>query len=384
MAETIPRWNLADVNFLETDSAAIQSAIIAAYQSAAGRTLAAGDPVRLFLNTIAAAIIELRGQINIAAQNNLLSYAQGEFLDALGLYFGVSRLQASAAHTTLRFTLSQALAQDYAIPAGTEVTNGTVTFVTSAMITIPAGSTYADAAALCTTAGTAGNGYTAGEISTIVAPMAFVESASNTVETYGGSDAETDAELAERIRLAPNAFSCAGPRKAYIYHAKSVSSAIMDVAIETQEDNEDVDPGVVNVYVLMDGGELPGSEIIAAVQDHISGDTIRPLTDDVHTYAPEAVTYSINVDYWISKADSADAVNIQAAIEAAVDEYAVWQRSKIGRDISPEKLVQMVMAAGAARVNLSTLAPASFVQLAPGEVAQCSSTTVTYKGLKEE
>ena len=384
MSETIPRWGLPEVDFLTTDATAVEASIIAGYERAAGRSLASGDPVRLFLLSVAAAVIELRSQVNIAARQNLLTYAQGGYLDALGTYFGVSRLPASKARATFRFTLSQALAQAFVIPAGTQVTNGIVTFGTLEELSIPAGSLYGDAVAECTEAGTAGNGYASGQIGTIVAPLPFVDSAVNTTVSAGGGDGESDAELAARIRLAPNAFSCAGPRKAYVFHARSVSGSILDVGIETQEENAELDPGVVNVYVLMDGGALPSQEILDAVGDHLSAEDIRPLTDEVHVLAPEAVSYSIYVDYWISAEDKARTAEIQAEVEAAVQRFRLWQQSKIGRDISPERLLHDVVEAGAIKVDASTLEPAQAVEIDAGQVAQCSAVTVNFQGWRDE
>ncbi len=76
MAETIPRWHLPAVEFLETDAETIQAEIITGYEEASGRTLAAGDPVRLYLLSLATVIIQQRTAVNMAGQQNLLSYAQ--------------------------------------------------------------------------------------------------------------------------------------------------------------------------------------------------------------------------------------------------------------------------------------------------------------------
>ena len=46
MPETLPRWGMPDVNFIETDPEKIKSDIINRYETAAGRTLSAGDPVQ--------------------------------------------------------------------------------------------------------------------------------------------------------------------------------------------------------------------------------------------------------------------------------------------------------------------------------------------------
>ena len=49
--------NLADIVFVDTDADEVESYVIGRYESITGRTLAKGDPVRLFLLTIAALIV---------------------------------------------------------------------------------------------------------------------------------------------------------------------------------------------------------------------------------------------------------------------------------------------------------------------------------------
>lgn len=378
MSETFPRWNLPAVEFLETDAQSIQSEILKEYETITGRSLASGDPVRLFLLSIADILIQQRTAINIAAQQNLLSYAEGKYLDALGTYLSVTRLAESHAKTTMRFRLSQALSNVYEIPAGFEVTNGVVTFATDDVLQIKAGDLTGEVTATCTQSGEVGNDYLAGQISTIVVPSVFLASAENTTITTGGADAESDADFAERIRLAPNSFSVAGPSKSYIYHAKSVSSAVIDVSVVSPE------PGEVNVYPLLEGGVLPTSEVLQQISDYLSSDTIRPLTDYVQVLSPEAVEYEIVLHYWILDSDKSKAQSIRAAVEKAVEDYRIWQQGKIGRDILPGKLIAAVIGAGAARVDDATLQPASFMQLTGNKVAQCTKVTVVYEGTKAD
>lgn len=378
MAETIPRWGLAPVNFLETDAETIRSQIITGFEKASGDTLAAGDPRRLFLLSIADVIIQQRTAINLAAQQNLLSYAQGNYLDALGQLLAVERMAESKAVTTLEFTLSQALGSVYTIPAGTQVTNGVVTFETDEDLLIPIGQTKGEVSASCTVAGPVGNDYLAGQISTIVTPMTFVSGAQNTTITTGGADAESDPDFADRIRLAPNSFSVAGPEKAYVYHAKSVSPAIIDVKVDSPT------PGEVDVYVLLTDGTLPTEDTLEQIEEHLSDENIRPLTDYVVVKAPTASNYEIELHYWISQEDSSKAAQIQADVEAAVEQYRLWQQTKIGRDITPGKLLQLVFAAGASRVDDSKLKPATWKKLEAMQVAQCTKVSVVYEGYKDE
>lgn len=378
MAETIPRWGLAPVNFLETDAETIRSQIITGFEKASGDTLAAGDPRRLFLLSIADVIIQQRTAINLAAQQNLLSYAQGGYLDALGQLLAVERMAESKAVTTIEFTLSQALGSVYTIPAGTQVTNGVVTFETDEDLLIPIGETTGEVSASCTVAGPVGNDYLAGQISTIVTPMTFVSGAQNTTITTGGADAESDPDFADRIRLAPNSFSVAGPEKAYVYHAKSVSPAIIDVKVDSPT------PGEVDVYVLLTDGTLPTEDTLEQIEEHLSDENIRPLTDYVVVKAPTASNYEIELHYWINQEDSSKAAQIQADVEAAVEQYRLWQQTKIGRDITPGKLLQLVFAAGASRVDDSKLKPAAWKKLEAMQVAQCTKVNVVYEGYKDE
>lgn len=378
MAETIPRWGLPEVNFLETDAETIRSQIITGFEQASGDTLAAGDPRRLFLLSIADVIIQQRTAINLAAQQNLLSYAQGGYLDALGQLLAVERMAESKAVTTIEFTLSQALGSVYTIPAGTQVTNGVVTFETDEDLLIPIGQTKGEVSASCTVAGPVGNDYLAGQISTIVTPMTFVPGAQNTTITTGGADAESDPDFADRSRLAPNSFSVAGPEKAYVYHAKSVSPAIIDVKVDSPT------PGEVDVYVLLTDGTLPTEDTLEQIEEHLSDENIRPLTDYVVVKAPTASNYEIELHYWISQEDSSKAAQIQADVEAAVEQYRLWQQTKIGRDITPGKLLQLVFAAGASRVDNSKLKPAAWKKLEAMQVAQCTKVNVVYEGYKDE
>ena len=375
--ETFPRWNLPDVDFLETDASA-QSGIIIGYETAAGRSLAPGDPVRLFLLTVADVIIQLRNKANIAAQQNILSYARGKYLDAYGVNMACPRLGESYAITTFRFTLAQVLGSPFIIPAGFEITNGIVTFATDAELIMEAGQATGTMNATCTTAGEDGDGWLPGQIDTIVRPLTFLAAAVNISTTSGGADEENDAKYAARLRLAPNAFSVAGPTKAYQFHAYSASSAIIDVEVISPQ------PGEVDVYPLLVGGTLPTQDVLDAVYEYLNGETIRPLTDYVRVLLPSVVNYAINVDYWISNSDRARAETIKANVAAAVERYRLWQQTKLGRDLLVDKLISMVMDAGAARVDMATISPAAYAALERNQVAQCTGVTITYRGYKDD
>ena len=367
--------NLADIVFVDADADEVESYVIGRYEAITGRTLAKGDPVRLFLLTITALIVLLLNKINETGKQNLLRYATGDNLDHLGALVGVERIPAKAAVTTMRVKLSAQLQTATIIPSGTRFTAGdNVFFALDAPLVIEAGTTIADGSATCLTKGELGNGYVVGQLKTLVDPVPYVDSVVNVTVSEGGAEIQSDDSYREDIRLAPENFSTAGPEGAYIYHAKRASSKITDVTVWSPE------AGKVEVRPLLAGGKLPGEEMLQQVKATLNDKTVRPLTDNISVLAPEKVSYSINLTYYIASANKTQATAIQNAVNAAVDDYVLWQKSKLGRDINPSELIVRVMAAGAKRVAVT--APA-FTATTDTQVAVCSTKTVTLGGIED-
>ena len=368
--------NLPELHFVETDASKVEQDVITTYEQISGKSLAPGDPVRLFLESLAYLIAQQRFVIDHAARMNLLGYAKGDFLDHLGALTDTERLDAQAATTTMRFSLSEAMESAVLIPKGTRVTPGEqLYFATIEAAEIPAGETSVTVTAKCQTAGTVGNGYVSGQIEKMVDLVEHVTSVTNATTSLGGTDEEGDDSLRERIRLAPEKYSSAGPYHAYVYWAKTAHQDILDVSVLSPN------PGEVDVYVLMEGGELPSSETLDAVDATVSGDKRRPLTDQVTVSAPSQVSYSLDVTYYIASGDSNIASSIQDAVQDAVDAYVLWQKSKIGRDINPSELIRRVQQAGAKRVEVTS--PSSFQALDLSQVAAEDTVSVTYGGLED-
>lgn len=361
----------------------VRSEMVADYEEymsgAEGRaiTLDRSSPHRMVLYSAAAQIYQAMQYVDRAGKLNMLKYSYSDFLDNLALLKGITRLPAAAATTTLRFSLSTARTVATAIPAGTRVSaGGSLFFATSDYAEIAAGDLTVDVAAACTVPGADGNGLEAGEVSTIVDPIPYVATAANVTTTEGGADIESDDDLAARVYLAPSAYSTAGPEDAYLYHARKFNAGIGDVVATSNQE-----AGQVDVVFLMSDGSTPGAAMIAGLQEYLSGKTIRPMTDLVTVSAPEEISYSINLTYYINRSDSARAVTIQAAVEQAAADFLTWQRT-IGRDINPSKLVALVMAAGAKRVTVS--APA-YTTVAATKVSAVSGTPViSYGGLEDD
>lgn len=376
--------SLPDISFIDNKTIdQVRQEMVADYESfiseATGQTvnLERSSVHRMELYAAAAQIYQAMQYIDRQGKQNILKYSYSDFLDNLASFKGVTRNPAAAATTTLRFTLSAERDTATGIPQGTRVsTAGSIYFATDVYAEIPAGSTTVDVPATCTVAGTDGNGLAIGELTTIVDPIPYVASVSNTTATEGGAEIESDADLAERVFLAPGAYSTAGPEDGYIYHAKAYSPAVGDV-----EATSDQEAGTVDIVFIMANGSTPGEEMIEGMEGYLQGRTIRPMTDLVRVAAPEEVQYTINLTYYINRSDSAKAVTIQAAVAQAVEDYKTWQRA-IGRDVNPSQLTHMVMEAGAKRVTVT--APA-YTAVGKTEVSALQgAAVVTYGGLEDD
>ncbi|MBQ3396320.1 MAG: baseplate J/gp47 family protein [Synergistaceae bacterium] len=370
---------LADIIFAEKAADEIEHEIITLYERLAERTLAKGDPVRLFLETIILIIVQQRSLIDYAAKQNLLAYASGDYLDHIGALLEVTRLEASHAMTTLKFTLSESQSSVVIIPAGTRASpgGGNILFATTESVEVPSGSTEITVTAECTVSGVQGNGYIAGQIRRLVDPFPYEMTVTNITESYGGSDKENDENFRERIQIAPESFSVAGPKGAYEYYARSAHQDIIDVAVIGPPE---IEAGYVRLYPLMKGGELPSQEVLDAVLAKCGADDVRPLTDCVSVHSPETVNYALNVKYYIDRAKATQSTEIQVSVESAIHEWVTWQRSKLGRDLNPSELNHRIISAGAKRAEITS---PSFKILKASELAVPSSMTITFGGLED-
>ena len=369
---------MPEIKFVDTDRATVEKEIFELYQSCTGRTLAKGDPIRLFLLCITEIVLLLLNSINETGKQNLLRYAKGDNLDHIGVLVGADRLQPVAAKTTLRIELSAARNVNTLVPAGTRVTVSSSDEIYFALVSpaiIVAGQLTVDAAAECTSVGIVGNDYAPGEINTIVDPVPYIKSMKNITVSAGGADLQSDDSYREIIHEAPEAFSVAGPDGAYIYLAKAASSLISDVAVFSPS------PGVVQVTPLLKGGKIPEEELLQIVADALSPKDKRPLTDQVNVIAPTAVNYTVDLEYYISGDNRDRASAIQTAVESAVDDYLLWQKQKLGRDINPSELIARIVAAGAKRVVVT--APV-FTKLAATQVAQDGDVNIELGGIEDE
>ena len=368
--------NLPDVDFVIKDVEKIKAEIIRDFEEASGRTLYPGDPLRLLLLTFAKYFVLLQNNIDMSAKQNLLKYAKEGFIENIGALLGVFRKEAETAKVSVEFKLSEIQESSVVVPKGTRVTcDNKVYFRTTKEEEIKPGEQEVIVEAECTESGTIGNGYYEGQINKIVDPFGYLISVRNTTVSAGGTDRESVENFRERILISPESFSVAGPDGAYEYWAKTANQNIYDVSVVSPN------PGEVEIIPLMKNGILPDEEILEEVRLVCGADDKRPLTDNVLVSAPETVNYDIDIKYYISKNEAISGLSIQENVSKAVDEFILWQREKLGRDINPSKLIQSVMTAGAKRVNVSEPA---YRRIEYNQIAVLKNIKIIYGGSEDD
>ena len=375
-----------DIEFLETDTETVISNMIALYeemQRAEGRDnykVRPGSPERLFISWAAAIIVQQRTLINETAKMNVPRYAakseNEEYLDSLAEIFkDTQRLPASPASATFRFYISEPQQQSTIIPAGTRISfAGVIIFATSEVLEIRAGETSGEVEAVCTQPGTVGNGLVAGQVKEVVDLFDHYQKAENITTTSGGAEKEDNESYYERMRGSMESFSTAGPINGYIYWTKTVSPAVLDVAVTSPE------ACYVDVRVILRDGQEATEAVLKEIEEALNASDIRPLTDIVTVSAPETVDFSVDATFWIAQPNRESAAAIEREVRAAVDSFIIWQTSKMGRDINPSYLTKLMMDAGAKRVEVRQ---PTFQSVADIAVGKLKSKSVLNGGLED-
>lgn len=374
---------LSDVSFIdEATLESVQEMMVKDYQqkyeevTKKSYILPRADPMALILYACSVQIFQALLYVDRGGKQNLMKYAYSDFVDHIAALRGIKRNGAKAARTTIRFTLSAARKEPVAIPAGARVTNGQeIYFATQQYAEISPGNTTIDLECVCLKTGIVGNDFLPGEINTLTDPIGYMEKAENINVSDGGTDIESDESVIERTYFAPSSYSVAGPDDAYVYWAKTYNTNITDVKITSP------DPVEVVVTFILQGGELPEDSLVEGLENYLKDKSIRPLTDLVTVKKPELENYTINVKYYINKSDSYKALSIQNEVNTAVNDFIIWQSSKIGRDINPSVLIEKMIAAGAKRVEVTQ---PIFKKIQDTAVAKLGSQSVSYGGIEDD
>ena len=369
----LTKLNRADVKAVNDSPEAVLAEMIADYEQRTGKTLQAAHIERLLINSFAYRETLLRQQVNEAYRQQHPRFAAGLMLDICGDDVNTPRLEASTARCTLRFTANQ-FTDEVIIPIGTLVSVGDVAFSTIEQGSLSTARPQIDLQAVCTETGTRGNGWSVGQINSLQTTLTGARqiSAQNITVPTGGSETESDDAYRERVLLAPESFSVAGSVGAYQYWARAVSPVICDVHVANALDSSGAEiGGTVAVSILTKTG-LPSQELISQVLAELSGEKKRPLCDTVVVNAPEVVDYRLNAELVLFT--GANALEVKAQAQQAWASYETQRREKLGGDIVPLDMMNVLKVAGVYNVVLHE---PSLRVIKQNQWARCTSVNLT-------
>lgn len=184
---------------------------------------------------------------------------------------------------------------------------------------------------------------------------------------------EKDGEFKARILLAPHSFSVAGPEMAYVFHAKSASSDVLDASATSPT------PGQVVVSVLSrtgDGTAPPAT--LDAVESVLTHDEVRPLTDEVIVQSAAIVEFEVLANLWLYAGP--DPQLILDTATASLNAYLAKAR-RLGRDIPRSAIIAALHVAGVQRVELTS--PAIDQVMTALQAGWCIGITIVNAGIAE-
>lgn len=226
-------------------------------------------------------------QLDLVLQFGFAQTTHGKYLDYRGQEHGVTRLPATKATGQVIVT-----GQDGAeVPEGSLFsTQSGIQFETTTAAIITSGTVTVNVIAV--QAGKAGN-VPAGAINTIPVSLQGVTSVTNSNPTAGGTDAESDADLLDRILDKVRLPATSGN----VYHYKQWAKEVAGVS-DAQVVPLWNGPGTVKVVLLDSNKQAPSQAIVDNVANYI--ETVRPIGASVIVQAVEEVPINISVTLQIA------------------------------------------------------------------------------------
>lgn len=137
-------------------------------------------------------------------------------------------------------------------------------------------------------------------------------------ETGATAVLEDDETYRQRLALAPESWSSAGPEGAYLFFG--LIDGVLDIAAYSEDEGCALAPTVrVPILSSIDNGSAPTPALIAAVAATLNAREIRPLGDRVVVEAAQPVAYDVAVTLLCKPGASVEIV--RAAAQARIAAY---------------------------------------------------------------
>ncbi|MDV8157489.1 baseplate assembly protein [Acinetobacter bereziniae] len=184
---------------------------------------------------------------------------------------------------------------------------------------------------------------------------------------------ESDDAFRERIQLAFDTLSVAGPEAAYKKIARDSDGRVGDVTVVSPQ------PAYITLTILQADSQngSASAELIQIVEQAVNAEDKRPIGDRVTVQSAQVIDYSINAKLFIGK-DPEAATLLHQAIKNVTD-YATKQK-RLGRSIRMSAIYAALHIDGVSRVELNS--PATDVVLTAAQASYCTNISVVIGGVE--
>lgn len=331
------------------------------------------SPHTVLLEAFVWTLAQQANRINKIPQQNLIAFAN---------LFGIDRRAATAAVTTLEFTVDPPVDTDVTIPAGTQVStiDGSYVFETANALVIPYGDETGETTAFRTVAGH--TLLSADVLTKLIDTPAYVEAVTNPYAIDSGLELEPLNETLERVRR----YQRRGER---IVTARDLEEAILDEGM--------LGNGIVRVFPFVTNGDFvsgtktPGHTTAVVmtrtgeVIDTATANRIAALLEQVvgnqFVYVVNPSFVEFDISFSVRLVAGALESAVVASIETNLRNFYAAARERFGAPIYRSEIIAVVEGtAGVDRIESDGVnilaAPLIDTKLKEYEIAKLEDVTI--------
>lgn len=156
---------------------------------------------------------------------------------------------------------------------------------------------------------------------------------------------EPDEALRERTQMAMEGLSTAGPRNAYVFHARSADGRVADASCDSPAPAE----VVVTIQSALGDGAA-NAELLEIVGAYLSAEDRRPVADRLTVQSAEILPYSVTAVLHL-ETTGPEAEPIRATAEQRLHQL-VNRRRRLGQEVNRSALDAALHVEGVRRVDL--------------------------------
>lgn len=156
---------------------------------------------------------------------------------------------------------------------------------------------------------------------------------------------ESDDALRERAQMAFEGLSTAGPRNAYIFHARAADGRVADATADSPS------PAVAVVTVQAAQGDgSAGEALLATVRSYLNDEDRRPVADRLIVQGAQIIPYQVKAKLFLKTLGPENELILEAAEQKLL--AFVHQRRRLGMQVSESAIHAALHVEGVRKVEL--------------------------------